>query len=103
MNHYEKREFGHRIYRLREEKGFSVEDVAVKTGLAANTIRSYENGDTMPRIDTAEIMSKMYGVTLNFFTYGKEYCSDITVLCETLPQEYQNLVLLLLETLHSKK
>lgn len=39
---------------FREQSGFSLHDLAKKTGLSASSLGRIERGETVPRIDSAE-------------------------------------------------
>ena len=42
--------------------GFTAEQVAQKTNIHINTIYSYENFKSFPRVDTARELANLYGV-----------------------------------------
>ena len=70
---------GKYLAELRNEHGFTQEELGEKIGVTNKTISRWENGHYMPPIDIFETLSKLYGVSINEILCGK-----------TLnPEEYQ--------------
>lgn len=57
------RELAQRIKNLRNRKGFSQEELSVKTGLSLRTVQRVENGETEPRGDTLKRLALAFGVS----------------------------------------
>lgn len=55
----------------RVNAGFQQREAADRLGVAAATLRSWENGDTMPDIDKAMEISELYQYPLNYIFFGK--------------------------------
>lgn len=55
-----------RIKELREEKGYTLDDVAKAIGLANNTISQYENGKREPKLETWQKLSIFFGVSVPY-------------------------------------
>lgn len=58
--------FGDKLKRLRHKNNLSLEEVALDLGLNYRTYLSYEHGERKPRIDVAFLISKYYGVSLDW-------------------------------------
>ncbi len=56
---------GLELRRMREEKGFTVEELAEKSGISATTIRVVERGTRSPRGDTIARLAKPLGLTFD--------------------------------------
>ena len=57
-------DYGERIKRAREAKGLSREDLARLVGIKVSTLRSIENQDFAPDVETAEKLEKILGIKL---------------------------------------
>jgi transcriptional regulator with XRE-family HTH domain len=56
---------GLELRRIREEKGFTVEELAEKSGISATTIRVVERGGRQARGDTIARLAKPLGLTFD--------------------------------------
>jgi transcriptional regulator with XRE-family HTH domain len=56
---------GLELRRIREERGFTVEELAGKSGISATTIRVVERGGRSPRGDTVARLAKPLGLTFD--------------------------------------
>ena len=63
---------GLRIGQLLDKKGMSVDTLAEKCGVAPNSIRNYQNGNTIPDTDVSLRMAKAFNVSLDYLVTGKE-------------------------------
>lgn len=54
-----------KLYELRIKCGFSVEELAEKTGLSPDLIKGIESGEKNPCVDDLITLSKFYGVSLD--------------------------------------
>ena len=62
---YDLKAFSKRLKEIRKSSGFTQEDVVAGTGLSSETLRKLENGLTIPRYDTVEILSMFYKTDLH--------------------------------------
>ena len=53
------------IKALRLEKGFTQEELAEKIFISRQAVSRWENGETMPGVDSLMELSKTFGVTIN--------------------------------------
>ncbi|MBO5924855.1 MAG: helix-turn-helix domain-containing protein [Clostridia bacterium] len=53
------------IYKLRTKNGFSQEELAEKIFVTRQAVSRWENGETMPNIDTLKLLSKIFDVSIN--------------------------------------
>ncbi len=53
------------LRRLRKKQGLSQDEMAEKCFVTRQAVSRWENGKTMPSIDTLALISKMFGVTIN--------------------------------------
>jgi transcriptional regulator with XRE-family HTH domain len=56
---------GLELRRIREERGFTVEELAEKSGVSAATIRDVERGSREARGDTVAKLAKPLGLTFD--------------------------------------
>lgn len=61
---YDLKGFSKRLKEIRKSLGYTQENVVLGTGLNSETIRKLENGITIPRYDTIEVLSLFYKVDL---------------------------------------
>ena len=61
---YDLKGFSLRLKEIRRSLGYTQENVVAGTGLSAETLRKLENGHTIPRYDTIEILSLFYKIDL---------------------------------------
>ncbi len=71
--------FAERIYRQREEKGLTQEQVAEQIGVSAWTVADWERGAAVPDGETLAVVAEFYGVAPEFLTqkHTKEEHTDI--------------------------
>lgn len=53
------------LIRLRDQNGWSQEQLAEKLGVARSTVAKWESGKGVPKIDTLIVMSDLFDVTLD--------------------------------------
>ena len=53
------------IYELRTKKGLSQEALAEKVFVTRQAVSRWENGETIPNIDTLKLLSKLFDVSIN--------------------------------------
>ena len=53
------------IYELRTKKGLSQEELAEKVFVTRQAVSRWENGETIPNIDTLKLLSKLFNVSIN--------------------------------------
>lgn len=55
----------------RVNAGLQQKDAAQRLGITPATLRSWENGDTMPDIDKAQTLAKLYDYPISYIFFGK--------------------------------
>ena len=53
------------IYELRTKRGLSQEELAEKLFVTRQAVSRWENGETLPNIDTFKLLSKFFDVSIN--------------------------------------
>ena len=53
------------IFELRTQKGLSQEELAEKIFVTRQAVSRWENGETIPNIDTLKLLSKLFDVSIN--------------------------------------
>ena len=53
------------IFELRTKKGLSQEELAEKIFVTRQAVSRWENGETIPNIDTLKLLSKLFDVSIN--------------------------------------
>jgi len=56
---------------LRREAGFTQEQLGEKLGVTNKTISRWENGNYMPPVDILQMMSELYGISMNELVSGE--------------------------------
>jgi transcriptional regulator with XRE-family HTH domain len=82
--------FGKRLTRLREEKHWSIQELAERSGVPYTTIYKCERGTHQePRVSMAAKLARALGVPLDVLadTYGKE-SRDLIGVAEDTDSEY---------------
>lgn len=73
---------GSRLKKLREKKGYSIKkfveilNAEYYCSIEEKTIRRYEKGDNMPKIDYLIVFSEIFDVSLDYIIFGKETSDD---------------------------
>ena len=55
------------ILDLRTKKGLSQEELADKVFVTRQAVSRWENGETIPNIETLKLLSKFFDVSINIF------------------------------------
>ena len=77
-----KKELGKRLKILRKEKGLTQEELVEKLStifhidIDEKSVRRYENGTYLPKIDNLIALSEFFGTSLDFLVYGKEMTDE---------------------------
>ena len=53
------------IYKLRTENGLSQEELATKVFVTRQAVSRWENGETIPNVDTLKLLSQLFDVSIN--------------------------------------
>ena len=53
------------IFQLRTQMGISQEELAKKVFVTRQAVSRWENGETIPNIDTLKLLSKLFDVSIN--------------------------------------
>ena len=53
------------LFNLRTQKGLSQEELAEKIFVTRQAVSRWENGETVPNIDTLKLLSKFFDVSIN--------------------------------------
>ena len=70
---------GKRLKQVREENGFSQNEIAERLGKNQNTISSWETGRTQPKLKELHSLCNLYGCTYEYLTGTKQHNSqDVT-------------------------
>ncbi len=62
---------GRRVYELREEKGWTLEKLAEKSGLCPATVCHIERGTREPSLLTAMCLADALGCSLDYLVLGR--------------------------------
>lgn len=77
-----KKNVGERLQKLREQKGLTIKDVVellsrdYYCGIDEKSIRRYEKGTFLPKIDNLICFAELYCTTLDYIVYGRETSDD---------------------------
>ncbi|MFQ7015123.1 MAG: helix-turn-helix domain-containing protein [Faecalibacterium sp.] len=63
--------FNERLRAIRKEKGLTQAELAEKAGIAVNSVRLYEAGARLPKLDTIARMAVAMGLTANDLMAGQ--------------------------------
>lgn len=74
---YDLKAFSIRLKEIRKSLGYTQENVVSGTGLSAETLRKLENGITIPRYDTIEILSMFYKTDLHLLLNNYKSSRDL--------------------------
>lgn len=83
----QRKEIARRLRQLREERKWTVRELAKQVDLHPSTIANFENGRRLPSIKTLNRMADVFGVSVDFIV-GEETGKaerDLAVLAETGP------------------
>lgn len=63
---------GKRISETRKKRGFTVQDLALQTGVTDKTVKSWENGKNKPRANKMQMLAGILGTPLLWLLEGRE-------------------------------
>ncbi len=63
---------GENIQKLRHGAHMSQEELADKIGVSRQTVAKWENGSTVPDINSCGAVAELFGVTLDSLAFGKK-------------------------------
>jgi len=95
-------EFGKALKEIRLSNGFSTYYVHENTGIKRETISKIENGKTLPRYDTLDILSVLYKVNLHLLFEEKRTVKIFTMIYKTIDDLLISFDLLNLKTLEKQ-
>lgn len=58
--------FGQRIKKLRNDNGYSMEELAQKIGVTKSSINMWENGGSVPKENILILLSKLFNVSIDY-------------------------------------
>jgi len=61
---------GERLQRLRQAKGLSQADLAARARVPVGTLRNWEQGRRVPRLDAAAAVARALGISLDVLAGG---------------------------------
>ena len=64
-------EFNERLRTIRKENGLTQAELAEKAGIAVNSVRLYESGKVIPKLDTIARIARAMGLTASDFVGGQ--------------------------------
>ena len=82
INEEFKKNVGKRLQELRKHQNLTINEVVEKlsndhySDIDARSIRRYEKGEFLPKIDNLICLAELYNTTLDFIMYGKETSDD---------------------------
>ena len=76
------------LYHLRTKKGLSQEELAEKLLITRQAVSRWENGDTLPNIETLKILSKFFEVSINTILGSPQ---QLVCQCCGMPVDDQNI------------
>lgn len=88
-------DLGNKIMRLRKKQGMSQEELAEQVGVARQTISKWELGETAPDLKQAQMLSKIFNVSLDELTDND--IKDVLVEKVSNTEKVTNKALLLLK------
>ncbi len=77
-------DLGERIQLLRKRRGLSKKELARIINMSVQTVSNYENGKTVPSVDTLSAIGLALGVTMNMLVYGREPEKDMEPLIKDI-------------------
>jgi XRE family transcriptional regulator, regulator of sulfur utilization len=65
-----KREFGARVRKLRQRRGWALVELSAETGLGRVFLSNLENGRHVPKLTTIKKLANAYGLTVSQLLKG---------------------------------
>lgn len=89
-NNNQRQTIGDILKALREDLGWTLEEVAGKAGIVRATLSAIEKGKVMPHFSTAAALARVYGISLD--SLAKHMVVEIPCgRCETLIRVFQKM------------
>lgn len=88
-----------KIERLREEKGWSINYLAMESGLTQSTLNNLYSRNTEPKISTLRAICGAFGITLADFFKEEENDDELVRRIKGLSQENKKALLVLIKNL----
>ncbi len=80
-----------RIHKLRKERGWSINNLAMEAGLTQSTLSSMLGRNSAPKIDTLQCLCEAFGITLAQFFLEDEGIEILTEKEKELITAYRKL------------
>lgn len=58
--------FAENLKLLRDERGYTLRDLAIKTGISKSMLQKYETGTSDPTLRKVKILADIYNVSINW-------------------------------------
>ena len=81
-------DFKERLRELRQQRGYSQEELAKQLGLSKSAISMYERGARTPDFETMELLADFFNVDMNYIL-GKEMGSTYYIKPEAAKELYE--------------
>lgn len=88
-----------KIEKLRKEKGWSINYLAMESGLTQSTLNNLYSRNTEPKISTLRAICGAFGITLSEFFKEEENEDELVRRVKTLSQENKTALLQILKCL----
>ena len=88
-----------KIEKLRKEKGWSINYLAMESGLTQSTLNNLYTRKTEPKISTLRAICGAFGITLSEFFKEEEQEDELIRRVKTLSQENKTALLQLLKNI----
>ena len=88
-----------KIEKLRKEKGWSINYLALESGLTQSTLNNLYSRNTEPKISTLRAICGAFGITLSEFFKEEENEDELIRRVKTLSQENKTALLQILKCL----
>ena len=88
-----------KIEKLRKEKGWSINYLAMESGLTQSTLNNLYSRNTEPKISTLRAICGAFGITLSEFFKEEEDEDELIRRVKTLSQENKTALLQILKCL----
>ena len=88
-----------KIEKLRKEKGWSINYLAMESGLTQSTLNNLYSRNTEPKISTLRAICGAFGITLSEFFKEEENEDELIRRVKTLSQENKTALLQILKGL----
>ena len=88
-----------KIEKLRKEKGWSINFLAMESGLTQSTLNNLYSRNTEPKISTLRAICSAFGISLSDFFKEEEKEDELTRKVKTLSQENKKALLQILKNI----